>query len=571
MRPLAALLLVGLALTGVLGHPIHVLNRIGLQNMEYGDLTVNISATPVLLQQSGEDVTVTWSGVTNPSTNDWIAVYSPSNADFAHKLPVNYAWASHSECSDYLSTGAGCYTFTLINMRTDYAFVFMRNGIDSPVISGVSNAVAFANPNEPLQPHIAVSPNDPSLMTLTWVSGSNANPHVVFGTQSGVYTTNITATTITYTAADLCGAPANSTGWRAPGFINTAIFTGLTPSTLYYYVFGDDEGGPSQEFNFLSAPIIAPSTTFNFFMFGDMGQAYIDGTDEKNTHMPASLNSTLTMVRALSEHQLVVHIGDISYARGIESEWDNFFDQVAPVASHLPYMTCIGNHERDFPSSGSLWDGTDSGGECGVPYESRLQMPTPRKDQPWYSFNFGCVHFILMSTEHDFTSGSAQYMWILADLEAVDRKVTPWVIFSGHRPMYIDSDNETPGGGDQPVAELLREHIESLLFQYQVDLAFWGHHHSYQRMCHVYESACVPSNGGKYRAPRHFVIGSAGAEFSQNILPSPPVWAEYVNDDTFGILKIQVAPTRISGSFVRVSDDVVVDTWFIDMPSDRLQ
>ena len=33
-------------------------------------------------------------------------------------------------------------------------------------------------------------------------------------------------------------------------------------------------------------------------------------------------------------------------------QWDEFFDQVQPVATQLPYMVCIGNHERDFPNSG---------------------------------------------------------------------------------------------------------------------------------------------------------------------------------------------------------------------------
>lgn len=29
-------------------------------------------------------------------------------------------------------------------------------------------------------------------------------------------------------------------------------------------------------------------------------------------------------------------------------------------------------------------------------------------DSPWYSFDFGPVHFTVISTEHDFTTGSEQ-------------------------------------------------------------------------------------------------------------------------------------------------------------------
>ena len=45
-------------------------------------------------------------------------------------------------------------------------------------------------------------------------------------------------------------------------------------------------------------------------------------------------------------------------------------------------------------------------GECGVAYEVRYPMPTPGRDQPWYSFDYGSVHFVFMSSEHNFTIGA---------------------------------------------------------------------------------------------------------------------------------------------------------------------
>lgn len=32
----------------------------------------------------------------------------------------------------------------------------------------------------------------------------------------------------------------------------------------------------------------------------------------------------------------------------------------------------------------------------------------PMADSPWYGFDFGPVHFTVMSTEHDFSPGSTQ-------------------------------------------------------------------------------------------------------------------------------------------------------------------
>lgn len=43
---------------------------------------------------------------------------------------------------------------------------------------------------------------------------------------------------------------------------------------------------------------------------------------------------------------MILHIGDISYATGFLAEWDFFLEMIGPVASRVPYMTAIGNHER---------------------------------------------------------------------------------------------------------------------------------------------------------------------------------------------------------------------------------
>ena len=96
-------------------------------------------------------------------------------------------------------------------------------------------------------------------------------------------------------------------------------------------------------------------------------------------------------------------------------------------------------------------------------YEARFAMPTLAMDAPWYSFDFGVVHFVMISTEHAFApvcarngwtridarQSSDQYNFVVADLAAIDRSATPWVVFAGHRPYVIDSTNWAPDSGDQ--------------------------------------------------------------------------------------------------------------------------
>ena len=69
-----------------------------------------------------------------------------------------------------------------------------------------------------------------------------------------------------------------------------------------------------------------------------------------------------------------------------------------------------------------------SGGECGVPMYNRYHMPDNGNSLFWYSYDYGLVHMITISTEHNFTIGSTQYQWLLNDLKSVDRKKTPWII-----------------------------------------------------------------------------------------------------------------------------------------------
>ncbi|KAI9079444.1 hypothetical protein K1719_038526 [Acacia pycnantha] len=89
-------------------------------------------------------------------------------------------------------------------------------------------------------------------------------------------------------------------------------------------------------------------------IFGDMGKAERDESNEYNNYQPGSLNTIDQLIKDLDNIDIVFHIGDITYANGYISQWDQFTSQVEPIASRVPYMIASGNHERDVP-------GTDQG------------------------------------------------------------------------------------------------------------------------------------------------------------------------------------------------------------------
>ena len=67
-----------------------------------------------------------------------------------------------------------------------------------------------------------------------------------------------------------------------------------------------------------------------------------------------------------------------------------------------------------------MCSGNDSGGECGVTVSKHFKMPNVpptgaenhmhRANSPfWYSFDYGSVHFAVLSSEHDLSHSSEQY------------------------------------------------------------------------------------------------------------------------------------------------------------------
>jgi len=67
-----------------------------------------------------------------------------------------------------------------------------------------------------------------------------------------------------------------------------------------------------------------------------------------------------------------------------------------------------------------------------------------------------------------------QYNWLAADLAAVNRTATPWVVINGHRPMYSSQVSGYQAN--------VRNAFEALMLQHGVDAYFAGHIHWYERL-----------------------------------------------------------------------------------------
>lgn len=74
---------------------------------------------------------------------------------------------------------------------------------------------------------------------VQWITRDMGEPTVQWGLRPGNYSQEEVGTYSTYGRSDMCGAPANTTGYLFPGIMNNALMAGLPPSTRIWYRVGD--------------------------------------------------------------------------------------------------------------------------------------------------------------------------------------------------------------------------------------------------------------------------------------------------------------------------------------------
>ncbi|KAK6133924.1 hypothetical protein DH2020_032316 [Rehmannia glutinosa] len=546
---------------------------------------ISISVSPRSIPRSGDPITIQWSGIDSPSKLDWLGIYSPANS--SHQDFIGYIFLS--SVPEWQS-GSGSITIPLINLRSDYQFRIFhwteseinpkkQDHDHNPLpqtrhLLAESETVRFEPGRGPEQVHLALT-GRAGEMRVMFVTHDGKENFVGYGLTRNKMGKVVSTRVSRYEREDMCDAPANeSVGWRDPGFIHDGVMVGLEEGKRYYYQVGSDSGGWSTTYTFMSQ--IKDSSETTAFLFGDMGTATPYTTFVRIQEESISTIKWISRdIEAIGDKPaLISHIGDISYARGYSWLWDNFFNQIEPVASKVPYHVCIGNHEYDWPSqpwkpdwSYSVY-GKDGGGECGVPYSLRFNMPgnsseptgtrAPPTRNLYYSFDFGVVHFVYLSTETNFLPGSKQYDFLKNDLESVDRKKTPYVIVQGHRPMYTTS-YETRDG---PFRERLLEHLEPLFVKNKVTLALWGHVHRYERFCPLNNFTCGSVG------PVHMVIGMAGQDWQPIWQPRPdhltdPIFPQPVRSlyrgGVFGYVRLSANKEKLTLSYVGNHDGEVHD------------
>jgi hypothetical protein len=137
--------------------------------------------------------------------------------------------------------------------------------------------------------HLALTGSG-SEMRVSWTSGSRAAPSVSWGSEEGSLGFAAAGSCRTYGKEDMCEAPANAEqGFVDPGWLCSAVMTGLAPDATYYYKVTSDGSTYSEETHFQAAPPADdPDYSFSFIAYGDMGTW--SGTDGAASVATASIS-----------------------------------------------------------------------------------------------------------------------------------------------------------------------------------------------------------------------------------------------------------------------------------------
>eukprot|EP00484_Ammonia_sp_Unknown_P024827 CAMPEP_0197035980 /NCGR_PEP_ID=MMETSP1384-20130603/13617_1 /TAXON_ID=29189 /ORGANISM="Ammonia sp." /LENGTH=647 /DNA_ID=CAMNT_0042466099 /DNA_START=33 /DNA_END=1976 /DNA_ORIENTATION=+ len=574
-----------------------------------GGDTGSLTVTPTIVSSDTEWITVSWSNISYTGKYDWIGLFNASaGAESYAAPPLKFQYVCPAVDHCYYAPASGSLKFKVLNRRTDYIFAYITESNPYREIKGVSSVVTYNEKDlyMPMNVHIAAPMSSSSAATancgktascmqIMWVQKAVSSPMLKYGVSANDLNKVVSVVNVSkLSPEDLCdqqyGLPAGTTGYFDTGYMITVSLLELTPNTQYFYQVGEDAYGWTQTFNFSAPPKygeMTPRDDIKLIIFGDLGNVAIDYSmhhswDFGNQGEIYSINTThainLFTNGSKDVTDALIHIGDISYAVGFMSEWDDFFHQIEPVSAHIPWMTGMGNHEYSWtgewkpPSvdvSTDAYGNADGGGECGVPYnfyfpfannneqESRANVYDPTVVEPWYVFDYGMVRSIIMSTEHDFGVDSKQYQFIENVFKTTDRTLFPWIFIAGHRPMYANDDWD----GDTTTSEYLRETLEDMMYANKVALGFWGHQHSYGRTCSVYQGECVKDG----ESAVHLIVGMAGYSLSKSIQPMN--YTVFQNNTIYGFVHLTVHnDTVMSGKFIDANTTNVVDSFTVYNP-----
>jgi len=219
--------------------------------------------------------------------------------------------------------------------------------------------------------------------------------------------------------------------------------------------------------------------------------------------------------------------GDNAYSSGTASEYANCYD---PTWGRHKARTrpAPGNHEYNTSDA--------------APYYAYFGANAGPSGRGYYSYDLGDWHLISLNSNIDMSVGSAQELWLRADLAATTKTC---VLAYWHHPRF-SSGSHGSSTESQPLWQAL--------YDYNADVVVVGHDHNYQRF-----APQTPSGApDPVRGMREFVAGTGGR--SHYSFSTPIANTEAYNTDTWGVLKLTLDAASYSWEFIPIAGGTYRDS-----------
>jgi 3',5'-cyclic AMP phosphodiesterase CpdA len=217
--------------------------------------------------------------------------------------------------------------------------------------------------------------------------------------------------------------------------------TGLKPATTYCYRVRSGET-ESETYQFKTAPV--PGTNrWRMAVYGD-------------SRSNPAVHRLVAKQIARAKVDLIVHTGDIvADGRDHDSWRKEFFQPVEPFAHSVPWVSTIGNHERD-----------------SAHYFSYMALPG---NERYFGFDYANAHIVCLDSNAWIEKGrdSEQFRWLEGDLS--QQRETTWTFVAFHHALFS-------AHARRPVNSLRWDWAPLLLDPaHRVDGVLNGHDHFYAR------------------------------------------------------------------------------------------
>lgn len=392
-------------------------------------------------------------------------------------------------------------------------------------------------------------------MTLIWFS-AEGTPGLVDYVCDGydkvtLESKPVLATALSYHPSELALLPKNAR--RSVPYRHRVRLSGLQPDTLYTYTVM--QGDLTYRSSFQTSP--GPDTPIRFIVYADSetepestekNAKWKDptGQDEKRLYL---VNQTICYyenlrVIASRDPSFIAIVGDLVESGGEQRDWDEFWRHNAgalgEVASHVPILPALGNHEN-YGGPGDFGRYSTTAAIAAVEkYRCYFELPKngaliTAQEGRYYRIDYGPVTLITLDSSNggsngtetdtnfllkgdgeggvapDFNPGSPQYTWLEAQLEDARTRSKFIFIQLHHAPYSVGPHGLAPGrekGFDTQSGVPIRV-LTPLFMKYGVAAVFSGHDEIFERS--VLEGNVSLANGATRIHNIHFYdVGIGG-------------------------------------------------------------